>query len=200
LTDILIPHGMKHYELPTEEGTLDFTGRLIHAVDNDRGDRPRWAELRLYKILSEDDGEIWLLYTIGHTMVYHREGSECNRGIAVAAADFPDRAEDPEGLEPCVRCSPPDWHGAPDKVFDLEVTWYTYTPCATAEKVIEALRKPPSCSHCQHKPHETYACWCRCEDYQEGPRPLSAPGKRLIEQVRLLDSDIAKASARRVRL
>jgi hypothetical protein len=200
LTDISIPPGMKHWELPTEEGTLDFTGRLIHAVDNDRGDRPRWAELRLYKILSDEGSEMWLLYTIGHTMVYHRENSECNRGIAVRAAEFWSRAEDPEGLEPCVRCAPPDWRLDQEAVFDLEVTWYTYTPCATAEKVIEALRKPPSCARCGHKPHETYACWCRCEDYAEGLRPLSAPGKRLIEQVRLLDPEIAKASARRVRL
>jgi hypothetical protein len=35
-----IPPGMKHYELPAGEQTLDFWGRLIYAIDNDRGDRP----------------------------------------------------------------------------------------------------------------------------------------------------------------
>lgn len=202
-----IPAGMKHYELPAGEETLDFYGRLLYALDNDRGDRPRWAELRLYKILRTSDeeedatpGEMWLLYTIGHTLVYHSYNSECNKGIAVTAREIPERAEDADNLEPCVICNPSDWTEAdPDDLYELEVTWYTYTPCVTAEKVLDALRREPRCKNCTHKPHETYICWCKCKEYAEGPRTLSVPGRRLIEQVKHLDRDIAQAAARRIR-
>ena len=184
LTEALAnPSGMRHYELPAGEETLDFYGRLICAVDNDRGDRPRWAELRLYKVQPEDEGskELWLLYTIGHTMVYHSYNGECNKGVAVRAGDFPERAEDPEGLEACIVCTPAEWSEAEeDQLFELEVTWYSYTPCPTADKVLDALRRDARCKNYMHKPHETYQCWCKCQEYIEGPRLLSVPGRRLI--------------------
>lgn len=205
---LAIPPGMKHYELPAGEQTLDFWGRLIYAIDNDRGDRPRWAELRLYKILATDpDDEImygrqmWLLYTIGHTLVYHARGSECNKGIAVAAGDFRDRAEDWENLEPCEFCHPANWETVDDaQQFELEVTWYSYTPCRSPQEVLDALRREPRCKNCNHKPHDGYRCRdCRCFDYAEGPRPLSVPGRRLIEHVRHLDEDIRRAVDKKVR-
>lgn len=203
MTDALpIPPGFKHFELPAGENTLDFWGRLIYAIDNDRGDRPRWAELRLYKILSsEDNEEMWLLYTIGHTMVYHRLNSECNKGIAVAAGDFRERAEDAEGLEPCEYCRPADWETAdPGQKFELEITWYSYTPCRTPQEVLDGLRREPRCKHCNHKPHAGYRCReCRCSNYEEGPRPLSVPGRRLIEHVKHLDPDIRAVVDKRVR-
>lgn len=195
-----IPAGMRHFELPAGEETLDFHGRLLGSVDNDRGDRPRWAELRLYKILSSGGEEMWLLYTVGHTMIYHAAGAECNKGIAVRAGDFPQRAEDPDGLEPCTTCAPPDWQDADgEELFELEVTWYTYTPCPTADKVLDALRREPRCKHCAHKPHEGYRCGCACESYEEAPRTLSVPGRRLVEHVKHRDPEIAKAAARRVK-
>lgn len=200
-----IPLGMKQHELPTREESLEFTGKLIHAEDNDQGDRPRWAELRLYRILvtNPDDDlfgqEMWLLYTIGHTMVYHAQHG-CNKGIVLPAGDFPEQAEDSGGLEPCVRCRPPEWESAdPETLLRLEVTWYTYTPCKTAESVYNGLCREASCDACGHKPHKTYACSCGCEDYEEAPRVLSVPGRRLWEQARRLDPDIAKATVRKVR-
>jgi hypothetical protein len=195
--------GWKDYELPAGDETIEFRGKLLGTVDNDGGDRPRWAELRLYKILSGDEdewAEQWLLYTVGHTLVYHAPGG-CNRGIPVAAGDIPGRAEDPDSLEPCVSCRPGGWEGAdPDEVFDLEVTWYTYTPCATAQKVLDALRRDPRCQDCGHKHHPAYACSCGCEHYVQERAVLSMPGRRLIEVVKAVDGDIARAAARRVRL
>lgn len=198
---------MKHYELPAGEQTLDFWGRLIYAIDNDRGDRPRWAELRLYKILATDPDDdmhgkqMWLLYTIGHTLVYHARSSECNKGIAVAAGDFKDRAEDWENLEPCEFCKPANWEQVDDnQQFELEVTWYSYTPCRSPQEVLDSLRREPRCKNCNHKPHDGYRCRdCRCFDYAEGPRPLSVPGRRLIEHVRHLDEDIRMAVDKKVR-
>lgn len=189
----------KDYELPAGDETIEFTGKLLGSVDNDGGDRPRWAELQLYKVLGST-GEMWLLYTIGHTLVYHAPGG-CNRGIPVAAGDIPERAEDPESLEPCVICRPGNWEEAdPGEVFDLEVTWYTYTPCATARKVMDALRRDPRCQDCQHKHHPAYACSCGCEHYVQERAALSMPGRRLIEAVKAADPEIARAAERRVRL
>ena len=201
MNDFIPPAGMRHYELPAGEETLDFWGKLLATVDNDRGDRPRWAELRLYKILDTAEAqEIWLIYTIGHTLVYHQENSSCNRGIPLPAADFRTRAEDPENMESCEACQPLSWQDAsPDASFELEVTWYSYTPCRSADKVLDALRREPRCKNCRHKPHEGYRCQCECRDYAEAPRPLSVPGARLIEQVKSADPEIARAAARRVK-
>jgi hypothetical protein len=95
---------MRHHELPVGEETLEFWGRFVDDVDTDSGDRARWAELRLYKIIDtnpdhddswpHDDGfrgtfgeEIWLLYTVGHSVVYH-DLFGCNKGVAMKIADF----------------------------------------------------------------------------------------------------------------
>jgi hypothetical protein len=161
---------MKHFELPIGEKTLDFSGRLLYTVNNDRGDRPRWAELRLYKVLSEaEDDEprlIWLLYTIGHTLVYHTPRSRCRKGKLTAVRHFEEVAEDPDNLEPCGVCDPPDWEDAGDgTLFDLEVTWYSYTPCPTPGKVYDALCRP-------------------------GTSQLSAPGRELLEGAQQADPEL----------
>jgi hypothetical protein len=200
---------MRHYRLPAGEETLDFTGRLIDKTDTDSGDRLRWAELQLYKILDtnpEHDGncpdeenrnmlgkELWLLYTIGHTLVYHAADG-CKKGVRMPARDFPSRAENVNELEPCEECNPGDWQGSEEE-FRLEITWYSYTPCQSAERVIESLYREPRCSSCRHKPHEGY-CRCGCERYREAPRSLSNPGRQLIEQVRQVDPEIARAAAK----
>ena len=213
--------------LPVEEGTIELQyGKFIDSVDNDRGERPRWAEIRLYKYVDADPGhdeslpeddedyamfgkQRYLIYTIGHTVIYHEHGSECNKGVPVRAGDFPllgtDRApvrsEHPEDLDPCEVCEPGDWRAASeDTLFELEVTWYKFFKCKTGDDVLMALRKDPKCRHCWHKPHESRTCWCRCDMYEEGPRPLSVPGRRLVEQVRRKDPEIARAAAKKMRL
>lgn len=197
-----IPAGMKHYELPTREETLDLTGKLLYVVDNDQGG-PRWAELKTYRILNTDPEsdvfgqEMWLLYTIGHSMAYHAADG-CNRGILLPVRDFPAQAEDPEGLEACPRCRPPQWDSAPDDLqLRLEVTWYKYVLCKTPDMLYNALCREPSCANCTHRRHQAYPCSCGCAEYEEAPRELSVPGRRMWEQLRRLDPDIAKAATRR---
>jgi hypothetical protein len=176
--------------LPAGDDTLEFTGRLIAVVDNDRGDRPRWAELRLYKVSGER--RLWLLYTIGHSLVYHQAGSDCKKGIRMAAGDFRERAEDWRDLEGCEHCSPPDWGRAlPGTEFDLEVTWYTHVTCRTPDEVYCALLREPRCKNCLCKPHDGQRCRrCRCAEYAEAPRVLSVPGRRLWENARRADPDL----------
>lgn len=222
-----IPRGMKYIQLPVEDGFIELEhGSLIEMVDNDRLGRPRWAEIRLYKYIDADPGhndglpeddddfamfgkQRYLIYTVGHTVVYHQLDSECNKGVPLTAADFPGlasgdceiRTEHPSDLEPCERCRPAAWQDVPgETAFEIEVTWFKYFKCKTGDDVLLALRKDPKCRHCWHRPHEHRSCWCRCESYEEGPRPLSVPGRRLVEKARRKDPEIARAAARKIRL
>lgn len=209
--------GMKAYELPTNTGTLKFYGRLIDLVDNDRGDRPRWAELRLYKTLdsnpAHDDSlppdneyrgmygqEMWLLYTIGHTLVYHRDDG-CGKGVQMTPVDIPNQAEDHTQLVRCRDCRPRDWRNAAENdLFDVEITWYSYVPCPTPQKVIRSLHRDVRCKNCRHKPHETWTCKCRCRKFEETPAQLSMPGSKLVGKVKLRDPEIAAAAVEEIRL
>lgn len=205
---IAVPAGMAHHVLPAEGETLDFTGRLIDKVDTDSGDRLRWAELQLWKILDtnpdhDDDcpdpenrgmlgRELWLLYTIGHTLVYHLADGRCKGGVRTSSADFEARAENAADLEPCEDCRPGDWQLGGE--FRLEVPWYSYIPCQTPEKVVRSLQRKPKCDSCWHKPHDR--CFCGCTEYREAPRTLSVPGLQLLRQASERDPEIARAAAK----
>ena len=223
--DLKLPLGMMHYELPTGDYPLEFWGRFIHEVDTDNGERVRWAHLLLFRIidtnpehnssLKEEDEdrdmygkEMYLLYTIGHTLVYHREDAPCRGGVRVKvsefgrkSADFPREEDDPD-LEPCDVCSPRDYHlSGPDDFFRLEITWYKYYPCQTADKLIRSLYRDPRCVNCRHKPHEGRKCHdCRCTNYQETPPVLSTPGRQLLDEVRDAEPEIARAMGTKKRL
>jgi len=199
-----IPPDMMHYELPT----VDFWGKFIHSVDTDNGDRERWAELQLWEIidtssdaLNERYGKrMFLLYTIGHSLVVHRASGGCNRGVKLRAGGFATRTVEPlSELLPCEECDPsPDWALFPEREYRLEVTWYTDVPCETADKLVASLYREPRCDGCRHKPHEDVKCYrCGCTDYAEAPKRLSVPGTRLIEEIRDLYPDVAKAATER---
>jgi|SRR5882724_3071261 len=222
--NLTLPPGMKYLELPTGDNPLVFWGKFLHEVDTDDGNRNRWAHLQLYKIIdtdpSHDDSlpgedenrgmygkQMYLLYTIGHTLVYHDKDSSCRGGVkmrvsefARKSADFP-RSGDDSDLEPCEKCSPPDYRQAsPDDLFRLEITWYSYTPCQSASKLIVSLYRDPRCAVCRHKPHG-HKCWtCGCATYREAPRMLSVPGRELLEGVRDTSPDIAAAMGAKRRL
>jgi hypothetical protein len=231
-TALAIPDEMEEYELQATEAVLQFWGTELGRVDNDSGDRPRWAELRLYNMIDtnpshdgslsreeleasgddpDDSGmygkELWLLYTIGHTLYVHDPEGDCNLGVVQKVRDFshPGINEDYEDLEACPDCNPAFTSYQdmldrdPDEEFSIETTWYSYTRCQTPEKVRLALRKEARCRNCLHKPHETWRCSCSCDRYAEAPRPVSGPGKRLLDMVKSRDFRIAMAASAKVR-
>jgi hypothetical protein len=217
VNDILhVPLGMEKWELPIEDGNvLDIVGRRIDGVDNDSGNRLRWAQLQLFKCLDRNPShdstlpekdanrgmygrEIYLLYTTGHSVVVHDSKGKCRTGTRLPASRFPKENEDFRDLEPCPECNPDlsglpldgeevDWEGG-SLVFNLEVTWYSHTLCQDAGLVIDALRK---CRHCSHRSHRAWTCACGCDEYMEGP--LTSPGRKLVEQCVTLDPGIAAA-------
>jgi hypothetical protein len=210
-----IPTGMTYHELPAQDEILRFWGKFLDSEDTDTGDSLRWAELQVFKIIDTNPShdhslpasdenrdmfgqQLWLLYTIGHSVVYHDLHASCRGGKAVPAKDFPLRAENSADTIPCPDCAPADWESAPDKeIFRLELPWYTAVPCQTPEKLINALYRKPRCLNCGDSAHGNSRCGrCGCTDYREAPRRLSVPGRNLLDKLAKVDPDIAAATVR----
>lgn len=225
---VSIPSDFEQFEIETPDGTLEFHGKLLGVIDNERRGRPRWAEIELYQYAVTDEdgnmhGQQYLLHTMGHSVVYHRHDGACNRGVTVRADEIPQRAEYPKDLEPCtdtvVRgnvvakgCYPADWTTVPyGTLFDLEVLRHTRIICPTAEEVVSQLRRPGKrpCTVCGSAGVIAAGVIgagvpcpsCHGRGYiTTGESVLSAPGQRLIEMVRYRDPEIARAVNRTVKL
>lgn len=220
----VIPEDFENQVIETPDGTLEFKGKLLGVIDNERRGRPRWAEIELWKYAVTDQGDLrygqqaYLLHTMGHSVVYHRHEASCNRGVAVPVEEFPLRAEFPSDLEPCddtiVRgnvvqkgCHPGDWQRMPaGTLLDLEVLRHLQFFCPTADDVLKQLRRPSrvSCETCGGEAvitHQRIPCpTCHGRGYTPGEPVLSAPGQRLVEMVRFRDPDLARAVNRTVKL
>lgn len=104
----------------------EFTGVHIAAASTETPDYPRWTTMDLYRT---DDGR-YILYTVGHSVVYHLINSPCNSGTYTEA----DRL--PEDAEPCPRCAAP---AHPDGPVNLENPLIKLVACADADGVRTAL-------------------------------------------------------------
>jgi hypothetical protein len=218
---LIIPDDMKLIRIETTDQPQEFYGRLLGVVDNERHGRPRWAEIELYRYVDTDPahisdnpdlntygGQMYLLHTMGHSVLYHRHEGDCNKGIAIAAEDFPNRAEFPRDLEPCEECEPDNWKAGPaTTIFDLEVIRHTIKKFRNAEAVLDGLRRRYKivCDQCNGAgsfPPFTRQLCDRCHGRREieGPPLLTAPGIRLVEQVKWKDREIREAIQKPVRL
>jgi hypothetical protein len=210
MNDAAIPAGMTSLRLPTGGPPLDTHGRLVDYEDNDSGSRPRWAVLHLYEIFDTNpehndslpDGDpfrgmygktMYLIYTVGHSVIYHSADTPCNTGVRVAVKDIETESQEhPDDLEPCPRCQPGNWRDmAPGDQIQLETTWFKWKACRTPEDVVTGLLTDPKCATCHHKPHEGRQCDCGCTDYVPAPQALSVPGAKLLEKARRHDKNIA---------
>lgn len=233
-TPLVYPARMQWIEVPTNETTFELYGRFIDAVDNERRGRPRWAHIELYEFLDTDETHnernpkpelrtygqvIYLIHTMGHSVVYHEFDSDCNKGVEVEVQYFPERAEFPlDELEPCEKCVPPpldyirrddgeiEWGGAtpPGTKFDLEVLRHTPIFCPTAEDVLDGLRRHIKipCGICGGLGKVTGMPCEACDGrgFTNGPKTLTSPGARLVEKVKFKDPRIRKAVEKKKRL
>lgn len=198
VTEAVMNSALHHYELPTNDMPIEFDGWFIDSLDNGGKDRIRWAVLELYGWQPRDGGPLgYILYTIGHSLVYHSLDAECNKGVVTTVGNIGDVTPEPFGeLEPCPDCEPPDLEDlTDDDQVEMEETWYKWAQCRNAEELLLALRKEARCRNCFHRPHEGHPCGtCRaCLQYEEAPRPLSIPGQRLLAQVKGREPEIARA-------
>lgn len=104
----------------------EFTGVHVAAASTETPDYPRWTTMDLYRTT---DGR-YILYTVGHSVVYHRIDSPCNSGTYTAAAELPGDAE------PCPKCAPAPH---PDAPVNLENPLIKLVTCASADEVRTAL-------------------------------------------------------------
>lgn len=240
-TPLTIPRDMQRIIIPGMPPT-EIQGKLLGNIDNDRRGRPRWAELELYRYIDTNSAhisdrpelstyahELYLLHTMGHSVVYHRLECDSNRGVEAAAAEFAEIAEFPDDLEPCANeyvkgrlipgCYPPpmSYDGASGSYrladgsevpgtarFRVEVIRHVTYKCRDADAVLERLSRPSktTCDVCNGgRQVAGEQCW-RCEGsgFIAGPPALTAPGARLIETVKWKDPDIRQAAERTVRL
>lgn len=204
VTETAMDPPLQHFELPTRDLPIDFDGWLVDELDNGGGSRPRWAVLQLYRWQPRDGGPLgYILYTIGHSVVYHEPDSACGRGVITTVGNILDvTPESYEDLMPCPDCRPQDLADLDDDdEVEMEQIWYKWQKCATDDELLLALRKEPRCT-CFHRPHAGHHCTqCECETYEEAPRPISSPGARLLALVRpQLPSLIKAMNEKKVRL
>lgn len=181
----------QNFVLPTRDRPIDFDGWLVDELDNGGGDRLRWAVLQLYRWQPRDGGALgYILYTIGHSVVYHDLDSPCGKGVVTTVAGIENATPEPyEHLEACPECRPAELDDLdPEEQVEMEEVWYKWVQCRTDEELLLALRKEARCKKCFHRPHPEHRCSqlssCSCEDYEEAPRPISSPGSRLLHLVR----------------
>lgn len=197
---------LQNFVLPTLDVPIDFDGWLAGRLDNGGGDRLRWAVLELYRWQPADGGPLgYILYTIGHSLVYHTLDSGCGKGVITAVRDIRDVTPEPyDELTACPDCLPydlDDYDGG-DQV-EMERVWYKHAECrataktTAAEELLLALRKEPKCKNCFHRPHEGRRCVqmsaCQCAEFEEASRPVSSPGVRLLAQVKGQLPDVMEA-------
>ena len=193
----------ENFELPTNDVPIVFDGYFISDLDNNDGDRLRWAVLSLYRWYQKDTGNLgYILYTTGHSVVYHELGGRCGYGEPHSVSEFPalhaaGRIENPADLEPCETCrpiDPDDWSLVPpDQEFEVEITWYKWSACRDVEELLLAGRREARCRNCLCRPHRDQCRVCNCANYVEGPRPLSGPMQRLLGKAKYRDADISYA-------
>jgi hypothetical protein len=226
---------MKLIHIPTEDGTWELYGRRLDSIDNDRRDRPRWAEIELLQYFDTNpahDGtcpdpewrgkygtQVWLIHTMGHSVLYHENNSECNKGVEFPVGEFPERSEfRVEELEPCEKCQPPDldFTRASDggivwgdrtpagMLLDLEMLWHTVVPCPVPESVLAGLRRPVKtpCVTCggEGKTLAGVCGACKGKGLILGALTLTSPGKRLLQKVKFKDPAIRRATQETVQL
>lgn len=188
MTELAVNDPMDHFVLPTDDLPIKFDGWLVGELDNGGGDRLRWAVLQLYRWYPVDGGDPgYILYTIGHSVIYHAPNSPCGRGVVTEVGSIEDiTPEAYEDLEPCPECRPADLDDyAPSDLVEMEKVKYKHAECRSDEELLMALRREPRCGNCLDRPHEGRRCaTCGCEDYAEAPRPISSPGNRLLAQVK----------------
>lgn len=205
VTEAAMEPPLQEFELPTNDIPLNFYGWLVGELDNGGGDRLRWAVLQLYRWQPRDGGPLgYVLYTIGHSVVYHEPDSACGKGVAVTVGNIESITSEPfEDLMACPECGPEDLADLDDDdEVEMERTWYKWVKCADDDDLLLALRKEPKCKRCFHRPHAGHVCaTCRCETYEEAERPISSPGARLLALVRpQLPSLIEAMNEKKVRL
>lgn len=115
-----------HMKLSDAFKSREFDGWLLAFATTESPDFPRWTTMDLYETTDGD----FVVYTVGHSVVYHDPGGSCNSGVLTEVADLP------EDAEPCPKCRPPR---DPQNSVNLEAPLRQLHECDTPAAVRKAV-------------------------------------------------------------
>jgi hypothetical protein len=124
---------------------IGFSGkRLASTTTNPDGTRPRWTELRLWRMAAghqaphEEPGGDYMLQSFGMTNVYHKASGGCRKGGPAKLSDL-----DPLRRVACAECWPraavPKLSA--DAPVRAETDWPQAWQCVSAETLVAVLRE-----------------------------------------------------------
>ena len=125
---------MTQHVLQNSSGdTVLVNGERIAHVNTDDGNKLRWIELSVF----ERDAGGYVYYTVGHSVVYHRNSDDYSCGGRGVPRDEKDL--DFDRLEPCSECQP-DQFPEPGTLVRHEIDIHTLKLCDSLTDVIAAAR------------------------------------------------------------
>jgi hypothetical protein len=156
-----------------EDQTLEFAGDLVASSTTRQGDKPRWLDLKLYRIT--DGTGRYVIWRTGSSLVRHRAGGPCNRGVSVSVHDLP-----PDSV-PCQSCAAPSidiLRAMPNARASQEVPHHKAIVCQDARDVLRRLRLRGDAED---------------GDEDSSSSAYSAPAQRLLDEAELNDAGIRQA-------
>lgn len=140
-----------NYEVYEGLRKIRFDGELIAESSTEKQWKPRWLELRLYKVepgqsfpeegadrLRLPDGG-YLLHQVGQSVLYHNpDNPDCQDGVPASFADLP------EDAQPCPSCRPPGriaLQASPGQVVGLESTRNSVKRSPTAAGIVQLIEE-----------------------------------------------------------
>ncbi len=161
--------------IPADDVMLEFAGELVGSASTEKPGKPRWVEIRLYKV-SDGTGR-YVLHRTGKSLAYHRLDAPCNRGVPVAASRLALNAMR------CPECNPPELavtRSMPGHQVSAESDHTAAVICTDATEAVSRLRLPNPMS-------------AKASGSGLISGRYSAPAQRLLDEARQNDPDIAAA-------
>lgn len=167
------PEPVELVRVKDDDQVLEFAGKEIASSTTRQGTKPRWIELRLYKLL--DGTGRYVIGRVGESLVRHRLGGPCNRGVPVPVHDLP------AGSVACATCAAPSidiLRAMPGAKAAQEVPHHSAVICANAKMVLRRLRLNGGDQD---------------DDDDITSSAYSAPAQRLLDEASLNDPEILQA-------
>lgn len=137
----------------------------------ERGHR-RWTDITLYRVLQDDIPFAYMIQVVGRSVVYHKNGGPCRRGVNLLVGSLVQDEARYDALEACQEpgCEPTDLDDLSDSdKVSVEVDIPSLHKCKDAAEAVKIL-------------------------YDRGGREReSGPSIKLLQAAAIVDEDIAAA-------
>jgi hypothetical protein len=127
-------------------GPLTFQGETIADLSwsyeeaEERGHQ-RWTDIALYRV-TEEGPYAYVLQTVGRSIVYHKPGLPCQRGVNMRVSRLRENEAHYRALFACTVCNPVELDDVSDSTMvAVEQDIPTLYKCATAHEMVSLLEK-----------------------------------------------------------